>query len=160
MGGARTAEKEKGGTGKWKERTGMGGVRGGDVVRWVAGIIGVAVSLQSMVVSSPSSSPLPLPYSPSPPTYPTVRLHPPRDLVPRLPRHRRPMAFIVLAPHDVDDDDAEESVGCGVDGRVYRDGGVSAVEGRSEGGFGGYVRFIFYLSSSFLLVFHLALTIR
>lgn len=47
---------EKDGTGKGKEGMGMGGVRGGDVVRWVAGIIGVAVSLQSMVVSSPSSS--------------------------------------------------------------------------------------------------------
>ncbi|EIM84449.1 PigN-domain-containing protein [Stereum hirsutum FP-91666 SS1] len=47
VGGARTAEKEKEGTGK--EATRMGGVRGGDVVRWVAGIIGVAVSLQSMV---------------------------------------------------------------------------------------------------------------
>lgn len=54
------------------------------------------------------------------------------------------MAFIVLARHDVDDDDEEESVGCGVDGGVCADGGVSAVEGRSEGGVGGYVRFFYF----------------
>lgn len=54
------------------------------------------------------------------------------------------MALDVLAPHDVDDDDAEEGVGCGVDGRVCADGGVSAVEGGSEGGLGGYVRLLYF----------------
>lgn len=58
-------------------------------------------------------------------------------MVPRLPRHWSLLASPLLASSDVDA--AADNKWCMDDG-VCGDGGVPAVEGRSEGGVGVYVR--------------------